>query len=905
MYRENRHYNAYILSLSLLSLLGGARGGLFAQERVAHTSQCMKAYASSYTQVPFSSNTDISAGSLLPASPFVCGMDVAWDSEDNVVRGTNYIGTDVMQVGRISFQPSDLVDSDGNLSTAQQSALQSRLNHIALSGVKDVILNCDHEALNSTNYYGKPEEWYKVIKASVLYARSKGFNVITISPFNEPDYTSWGEGTQAHFKEIARLISEDTDLSGIRISAGNTLNCDEASSWYSYMKPYVTEGNTHQLAGTFDSYASFWQTVRADGNHATADEMHNVGEAFIGVHYGLQSGVWWGWDGAARGEYCRAAYYGKEIAYAENRTAWSAASVYKRQDGRMDAFLGVSERQASTSYYEFVATDREVYYDGYGPVRNFGMKMPGGSGYATDDQKNAERMVQIQYGEDVPVEALSSATSYVIMNRATSMCMGYYLGNKDNGTALAQTKYTSTKSNTHQQWLLRPVGDQIGGDFGYYYLKSVRDTTHLADLLNWSTAAGGTLCGYQGAGGSNEQWFFEYAGDGFWYIRSRHSGLYIEPKATNNNSSLQQSAYSGAAKQQWRFIPVDAALEQTAPKAPIGLTVTAQTASARLDWQANTESDLAGYMVYRGEIAGLADTLWTCVGRLVADAAFVDNGICPEGDYCYRLRAVDKSRNLSEASQTVSFHFSPKSGLVAHYSFEDHLQDSTANCFDAVCAYTVPYNTTAAKRGEKGLYLNAQTIQLPATVADSRCLTFAAWVNNTQTGSGWQRIFDFGNGEGQYLFLTPNNGSEMRFVMKNLGDEEILSATKLGTGWHHVAVTIGDEAVTLYVDGTAVATSTAMQIRPSDIRPLYNYIGRSQYKADPSFRGYVDDVRIYNIALSADDVQLVMNGSEALASLSSPAIISAPSSSYRLDGTLSNGCQQGLLIRNGRLVFQK
>lgn len=85
------------------------------------------------------------------------------------------------------------------------------------------IMNCDHEVLNASNYYGKPEEWYKVIKASVQYVQQQGYSVCTVSPFNEPDYSSWGEGTKADFKEICRLMREDSFFDAIRISAGNTL----------------------------------------------------------------------------------------------------------------------------------------------------------------------------------------------------------------------------------------------------------------------------------------------------------------------------------------------------------------------------------------------------------------------------------------------------------------------------------------------------------------------------------------------------------------------------------------------------------------------------------------------------------------------------------------------------------
>ena len=910
----------YLYILSLSALVGGAGSTLSAQERPAHTSQFLKANTSSYTQVLYRADTDINTPGLLPEAPFEVGMDVAWDSEDNVIRGTNYIGQDVMAIGRVSFQPSDLVDSEGNLSAAQQRTLQQRLNHIAKSGVRNLILNCDLEVLcnkdaypncdqNYANYYGKPAEWHKVIKASVKFCEDKGFKVVTVSPVNEPDYPAWKEGTQAHFKAIAKLINEDPEMAGIRVSAGNTLNCDQAASWYSYMKPYVQEGNTHQLAGSFDSYASFWQTLRADGNHATADEMHNVGEAFIGVHYGLQSGVWWGWEGQARGEYCRAAYYGKEIGYGENRDNWTAACVYKRRDGRMDAFLGVSERQASTTSYEFFSLDKEMYYDGVGPVQNFGITMPGGTGYATEDQRNAERMIQLHTGEDVPIEPIVAGQAYVIMNVNSGKCLGFQYGNKTAGTSLAQTNYT-TKPETHQQWKLVPLNSRYGGDFGYYYMKSVRDTTFLVDLLNWGTAEGVGVCGYPGGGGGNEHWAFEYAGNGDWYIRSHHSGLYIEvPEGkTLGNVLVKTARLTGEAHQRWRLIPVDAALDMVAPSAPTGVTVVAQAASAKITWNEITANDRAGYMVYRGTIVADGDTAWSCIGRMIEGTEFVDNAVGAGRKYAYKLRAVDKSRNLSVASEIVDFDYTqPAPGLIAHYSFEGNLQDESENMLDAVCPYAVPYNATAAKDGAKGVALNSQFLLLPPNVASSPRWTFAAWVKNTTVGSGWQRIFDFGNGTDQYLFLTPYNGSEMRFVMKNGGDEEVLSATKLGTDWHHVAVTIGDEAVTLYVDGVAVATSTAMKIRPSDIRPVVNYIGRSQYKSDPVFRGYIDDVRIYNFELTANDIAQVKAGGEATSGLEKVTSANAPSStrSYNLTGVAIGQESKGLIVRDGKVIFVK
>ncbi len=899
-----------ILSLFALPLpLAGENGGsfLFAQ-RPAHSSMAVRGGVSNAVPVPFQASADISL-STVPSAPVNWGLDTAWDNEDNVVRGTNYIGKDVLSIGRVSFQPSDLVDASGNLSAAQQAALQSRLNHIAVSGVRSVILNSDHEALNKTNYVGKPEQWYKVIKASVKYIQSKGFTVITVSPFNEPDHAQWGQGSKADFLAIARLISEDKEMTGIRISAGNTLNSDYAMTWYSYMKPYVTEGNTHQLAGSFNTYASFFQKVRSDGNHATGDELHNVGDALVAAHYGMQSGVWWGWDGAARGEFCRASFYGKEIGYGENRTAWTAATVYKRNDGRMDGFIGTSERQAYTSSFDFVSTDRPVYFDGYGPVNNYTVTIKGGTGYQTG-QTNAERMVLIHSGEDVPLDELK-AGNYVIMNVNSNMALGFYNGAKGDALNITQMSYSNAAPATHQQWTIEPISTTSQGDVGYFLLRSVRDNTQLMDIKDWSTSAGGLVIGYAGGAGTNEQWFTEYAGDGNWYIRSRHSGLYLEIKAASmyKNAYLQQAAFTGEANQKWRFIPGKAKLEQTAPAAPQELAAEAQSASVRLTWKANSDSDLAGYVVLRALASANPDDKqsWDMIGRMVSGTEFVDNTARPGVEYVYKVKAVDKTRNQSAASVTVKAvqgGVEAPCSLVARYAFDDNAEDATENVNDAAVYGTATYAADGAKEGAASVMLGGSAyLQLPTGVDASRDMTISMWAKFGGSTTAWQRLFDFGNGTEQYFFLTPDNGSEMRVVLKDGAAEQILSASKPASGWHHVAVTLAADAVTLYVDGEVAASGSDIIIRPADFNPVRNYIGRSQFATDPLFNGNVDDLRIYSAALSAEAVKQVMNGDEPTAVKPLPASErEATGKTFTLGGQQVDGddAKRGVYILDGR-----
>lgn len=785
--------------------------------------------------------------------PVIWGLDTAWPSADNMRRGVAFIGKEHLGTARGSFQPSDLV-VNGELSAAQKKALDNRLNIIQLSGVTEIALNCDHEALNAANYVGKPEEWAKLIEATTRYCQAKGFTVLSVAPFNEPDYTAWGQGSMQDFYNVAKLLKANPLFENIRICGGNTLNCDQALPWYNGLKEYLDEGNTHQLAGSFDNYANFFQTVRSEGKHATADELHNVMEAMVGVEYGMQTGIWWGFDALARGEFCKATS-GDRLAYAENRSCWSAAAVYRNnEENKVQAFLGTSERQANTSTYQFISKDREVFFDGYGPTRDFTVEMPGGTGYQVG-QTNAERVVNISWGEDVPSYINGN---YVLVNANSGKVLSYPHASATAGSNVVQK--SPVANATYQQWSVTPVSSRIGGDFSYYTIQSLASNKYVLDVLNYSLDSGANIIAYHSNNGAQQQWYLKYAGDGYFYIVSRQSNLCLRTSGKYENVKVTQAEITDEADRKWRFIPVGAAIESTAPAIPTALAATPQPASILLNWEANTERDLAGYTLFRAEdpLAADKDTLFNTIGRDITATTFVDNTVKQGVKYLYKIKAQDKSGNLSEASALIGAKTEEYKGKILQLQFDSNLTDQTVNRFDAAF-YGTPIYSGSKKSGEKSLMLNGtdQYIRLPYQVANMREMTICTWFRWSAEAS-WQRIFDFGNGTDQYLFLTPSNGNEMRFVMKNGGEEQILSTKKLGTStWKHIAVTISDEAIILYVNGEELARSTEISIRPSDIQPVMNYIGRSQYPADPLIKGFIDDFRIYNYALSPEEIMEV------------------------------------------------
>jgi hypothetical protein len=151
-------------------------------------------------------------------------------------------------------------------------------------------------------------------------------------------------------------------------------------------------------------------------------------------------------------------------------------------------------------------------------------------------------------------------------------------------------------------------------------------------------------------------------------------------------------------------------------------------------------------------------------------------------------------------------------------------------------------------------------VDLPvgSLVSELTNCTIATWVNWTEQGSGWQRIFDFGSDENVNMFLTPSSGDmgPMRFAITvgGSGNEEQVTAPEiLPLGWHHVCVTIDadDGVITLYLDGLKVAENPSTTLTPSALGSTsQNWLGRSQYEWDAYYNGMLDDFRIYNEALS-------------------------------------------------------
>ena len=91
-----------------------------------------------------------------------------------------------------------------------------------------------------------------------------------------------------------------------------------------------------------------------------------------------------------------------------------------------------------------------------------------------------------------------------------------------------------------------------------------------------------------------------------------------------------------------------------APAAPQNLTIAAAPGRLSLFFAANSEPDLAGYLVFRARDRNLPLTEWQKVtSALLSTNTFQDTAVESGGKYYYYLRAVDQNGNTSEPSEIV------------------------------------------------------------------------------------------------------------------------------------------------------------------------------------------------------------------------------------------------------------
>ncbi len=214
-------------------------------------------------------------------------------------------------------------------------------------------------------------------------------------------------------------------------------------------------------------------------------------------------------------------------------------------------------------------------------------------------------------------------------------------------------------------------------------------------------------------------------------------------------------------------------------------------------------------------------------------------------------------------------------GLIAAYAFDEGTGRTPADSSPLNNRATLMGGASwAPGRYGSALAVNAsgfaEAIDLqPLTPGTSA--TFQAWVYLTNPPDGlvsivnkWSQSVD-----DEFLFGVAAN-RRLHFAWKTTGattwgntsyNETTADAGQLAVGvWTHVALVRAGTTLTFYINGDVVATATVMDANPfRDGRNTLRIGGQGRGTVSPYFPGLIDDVRIYNRALTQQAIQQDMN----------------------------------------------
>lgn len=205
-----------------------------------------------------------------------------------------------------------------------------------------------------------------------------------------------------------------------------------------------------------------------------------------------------------------------------------------------------------------------------------------------------------------------------------------------------------------------------------------------------------------------------------------------------------------------------------------------------------------------------------------------------------------------------------RDGLVAEYLFNDNADDTSGNGFHGVVKGAKPSHDRFGKANSAYTFDGKDDYILvspPPRLTDV-ALTVSVWTRcDNPTRRGWHDcIICQDNGD-------DNDRSRRIFQLSLLWDRVVwhrmveapdpftIDPVTAGT-WYHCAAVFGDGVHRLYVNG-ALNNSVRHRLRVHSEEPLY--IGRKGTD-EPVFyfSGAIDDIRIYNRALTEEEIQLLL-----------------------------------------------
>ncbi len=304
--------------------------------------------------------------------------------------------------------------------------------------------------------------------------------------------------------------------------------------------------------------------------------------------------------------------------------------------------------------------------------------------------------------------------------------------------------------------------------------------------------------------------------------------------------------------------------DTTPPSAPTALAGTAASSTQiNLTWTASTDNvGIARYKVFRGS---------TQVGTST-NASYADTGLTASTSYTYSVSAVDPAGNESPLSlpTTVTTNDAPVvGGAIVAFSFDEAsgttANDSSANHNNGALLNGATWGTghsgAAAQFDGINDYVSAGNV---AALNGLTAVTVSAWVKGAVGAASPDGVIIAKDA----AFALVVDGHKVLFGVKSGNNWSGFrsSTTSVDDGQYHFVTGVYDgTTVKVYVDGVLESSqnvpSRTLNAPTTNLQIASCVGGPNCDSSGEMWQGLIDDVRVYDRALTATEIVIDMQNS--------------------------------------------
>jgi Concanavalin A-like lectin/glucanases superfamily/Secretion system C-terminal sorting domain len=281
-----------------------------------------------------------------------------------------------------------------------------------------------------------------------------------------------------------------------------------------------------------------------------------------------------------------------------------------------------------------------------------------------------------------------------------------------------------------------------------------------------------------------------------------------------------------------------------------GVSVSVTQTTATINYTLNANGSNATSKVYtlaggiiQTEIAGVSAT-----GTTNTSGSINFTGLTPNMQYVYRIESTNS--NGTEYTDLLTFITASPPQLIAEYTFNNTPNNTNGN---SPFSHLFGLSYTADRHGTPNNALSLTDNGAVATItglpygSNSRTVSF--WAKTTTMNTFFNYVFHYGdtaNGNG-FLFKAAQS-----IFFAGSGGNNTVTTSHSNNTWYHYVCTYDGITSKIYKNGVLIS-SAATTWNTANNSNIFR-LGLTEQGSTGYFSGAIDDLKIYNYALSQADV---------------------------------------------------